>query len=637
MSKPPALTHKEGIKKSKRISARARRSDLELKLKSIYGADAENLHRFERRRQNRTAYFVFGSLFFILLGAALWFVAPSLAWRFSNRESGAGFSLDLAGPDHIAIGGEQTYQIQWANTEDRPFQSASIRLTFPPDFSITSAVPPPTDRKNMQWNFGMLPAGTKGVIEIKGIFSGALGAESALQLIGTYRPERTEKNAESLATLPVSYTDSVLGGFLQAPAKVLAGDAVSVSYTVINHGKEPMKGLVAAFTLPDGFVPSAKQAADDHQLSLPIGDLVPAASTTITLVGSFASGVSGDSLFHVEAGRRALGGLFFPAQKSDVRVPVLAGNFSLASVANGSNSDQSLQPGGIIHFALNYQNTSQEDLKDIRLTVGLESLLDGISATGTSLIDWPLIQSPAFSASSTHARIQTITFEKKRVSDFGLLPPGAEGTLEFSFPTKALPKGIKDGVIRITVDGEIGSAGNAKISRSVHTVPISLRYRTDADLDVFARYFTEEGAPLGFGPLPPVAQKTTAYRIFWHLTKTLHPLQDFSVAAHLPPNAVWSARAEADLGTIRYDPETRLVQWTADQISDHANELEASFEIQLTPDANDIGRFADLLDETTIQMKDAVTSETISRNKPALSTDLANDDGARGKGVVRKE
>jgi len=617
-----------------------RQAKVERSLRAIYGHESQaDFGRLERRRPRRWIW----ALFILLIVAGFFGAA---AWTgFRLFQPFRGFSqpllkLSIAGPTTIDLGELETYQINWSNEDAQPLTQASLRLTLPPDFVATSLQPSFTDKTMSRWDFVSIPAHASGTIQISGVFVGALGSQGALQVIGSYRPATYDRDFETLAVQPVTYAGTVLDATVNVPAKVMAGDAVAIRYHIANHGTQPMKGLLARFHLPDKFVPTNKQAAMENNgqdALLPISDLPAHASTTVVLDGAFLSDAAGDLTFSVEAGHHALGGEFFPAQHTDGRISVVTGDFSLRFVINGSNTDRSIQPGDPLRLAVAYQNTSVETLKDVQIRVGFESFVNGRSATGTSLLDWNRIETSVAAASSTRSRVQTLTYDKKNVPAFEAFMPQDSGTIEITIPALAMPKDGKDATIRVSVDGFVAMVGSAKVQRAVHVQPVVLRYRSDADVAVQARYFTEEGAPLGFGPLPPVANKTTAYRVEWHLTKSLHPLQGVVITAKLPPIAAWSARALSDGGVVSYDPDTHEVRWTIDQMTDATAEATADFEVQLTPDANDIGRFADLLGETSFQAEDSLLNELISRNKPALTTDLQEDEGARGKGVVRKE
>ncbi len=140
---------------------------------------------------------------------------------------------------------------------------------------------------------------------------------------------------------------------------------------------------------------------------------------------------------------------------------------------------------------------------------------------------------------------------------------------------------------------------------------------------------------MGFGPVPPVVGKTTAYRVYWQMQKRWHGLKDVKVTAVLPRRVAWSALAQAEAGQLAYSSSTREVSWTIKQVPEQTKELEAWFEVQLTPDEVDAGRFADLLGEAKIVFTDELIGEQIARIQPVITTDLPEDDGAKGKGVVR--
>ena len=87
-----------------------------------------------------------------------------------------------------------------------------------------------------------------------------------------------------------------------------------------------------------------------------------------------------------------------------------------------------------------------------------------------------------------------------------------------------------------------------------------------------------------------------------------------------------AAKAKAGAG---FSPEL------AATLPQDVDALEANFEVHLTPDAFDIGRFAQLLGETRLEARDPQVNEAVLLSQPGLSTDLSEDEAARGKGVVR--
>jgi len=620
-----------------------RAAEMEKSLRTIYAEGngrLPDLGTLERGQRNRWPWIFFGFVsLVVVVGLAAW--AGFFLLQPLREFRGSGLQLTIQGPERITLGREETYTIVWSNKDKHALTEADVRLGLPPDFVVASFDPKPTDASLPIWKLGLVPVAGHGSITVRGVFTGALDTQSALQAIGNYRPSGFPRDFEFLATQAITYQDSVLKGAVELPPKVLSGDVIPITYHVVNQGKQTLSGLMTHVHLPSGFVVSAATSSVvtvlTHDLFLPLEPLAPGASSTVSISGSFTSDVSGEETFLLETGHRDARGGFVVAERTEGRVPVVAGDLSIRLVANGSDTDHTIGQQEPLRVTLGYQNTSPERLKGVTLTLGFETIVDGRSATGTSLLDWSKLDDATQGASTTKARVQTLRYGKKQLPALLDFEPQAEGTIELTLPTLPAASGTKDALIRITVEGEVFGVGGTNVHRLVHAQPINLHYRSDADVQAEARYFTEEGAPVGFGPLPPVALKTTAYQMTWHLHKTLHALEGLVVSAQLPKIVAWSARTTADAGSVSYDASTRTVRWNVDQIPKETKDLEAHFEIQLTPSAFDIGRFADLLGETKWQAQDPIVNEALSKVKPPLTTDLQNDEGAKGKGVVRKE
>ncbi len=581
-----------------------------------------------------------GLVAFCLISSALaW---AGLLFMQPNADLSANsFQVAIEGPENIMLGQEITYIVRWKNTSFQPVTDAEIRLGYPVEFQKTYASPWPTDPTNEAWKLGIIPAGATGLITIKGVFIGNIGSHGALQAIGVYRQNGDERSKQTLVTKTLSFADTVFDGTWNVPAKAVAGDRLDLSFALHNKGDQPLSGLSARMVLPQGFLPAQATGSrflpvgsgSEWELSLP--ELAPNATTSLTMAGSFVSGLSGDIPFRLRVGAEREG-KFVALFESTRTVPVLAGDLSLRLVVNGADADRTLAPGEPLRISLSYKNVSPETLGDVRLELSFESIVNGASATGTSLLDWSKLEDAERGVSSTRPRLQTISYTKSQLPDLESLSASDEGVIELAIPTLGAASGTKTADIRLQLSGSMATVGKDKVKRDVKANPIKLSYRTDADLAVEARYFTEEGAPLGSGPLPPVAGKTTVYRVIWNMTKTLHALENLQADAVLPASVAWNASSLAGAGEITFDETTRTVRWKLNQVPDDVKELQAWFDISLTPAELDIGRFARLIGDTSFTATDPVVSETIERKKPALSTDLQSDEGAEGKGVVRK-
>lgn len=623
----------------KSLPGRDRDLDIESSLRAIYadhGGKRSDLSKLERRRSRSWLHvlILFG-VSFALAGGALW--SALVLWQPFREFKGGGIKLRMEGTERVTIGREETFKIYWTNMDKAPADHVEIRLGAPPDFIFTSSTPAPSDASHRLWQIGRVEGKRTGQIEVRGIFTGALDTSTAIQAMGTFRPAKFARSFDALAIHSLEYADSVLDGALTLPAKTFVGDPVVLTYTLANRGAHPLVNLRAHVLLPQEFLlQGSTSASRSGDFFLPLPNLPPHAGTSLTFTGSFASDAAGDANFRMEAGSMGADQAFLPFEKTEVRTTVLPGDLSLRLIANGSQGDRTIEPRDPIRLALSYQNTSPETLKNVSIRLMFESVVDNRSATGTSLLDWGRLDDALQGASSTKPRLQTIVYDRKSVPVLLQLLPQNEGVIELSLPTLDAATGTKEAEIRISAEANVLMVGSEKSHRLVRAAPIVLRYRSDANLTSEARYFTEEGAPIGSGPLPPVSGRATTYRVIWHLHKTMHPLASVTVSALLPKSASLGARTAASAGLLAFASSTREVRWTIDYVGDRVNDAEASFDVQLIPQDLDVGRFAELLRETNFQATDSMVNEIISRDVPGLSTDLFTDESARGKGVVRK-
>lgn len=630
--------------KSAEKESKKRDGRIEEGLEAIYlkdkGAPMDDLAKISRRNRHRLLrFFGFAAAILVLLSALAW---AGLLFFQPEQTSGSGLVIAIDGRESVTLGQETTYVIEWSNQDFQPASDAEIRVSYPPEFQGASFFPEPTGRDPLVWHLGRLAPGARGRITVHGVFLGELGGAGAIQAIGTYRPNDSEQSADTVVAKAVRYTESVFDSALEAPAKVTSGEAFDVSFVIFNRSDRDREGLLARIKLPQGFVPSASSSSlpgnldEQRWWTAGLETLPSNTTTTVRLAGAFISGTSGEQAFTAEVGSRDVRGGFLALQRAELLLPVIAGDLGLHFVVNGSDLDRTIAPGEPLRLAIGFENTSPEELGDVSFVLSFESVVDGKSSTGTTLLDWKSLEDRTGGVSSTRGRIQTIRYDSDVLAMLGSLAPQQRGTVELALPTLGAPSGTRDARIRISLEGAFATVGKDTVNRVIRTKPVELRYRTDADFAVEARYFTEEGAPVGSGPLPPQAGKTTSYRVTWRIEKTLHELSDVAVTALLPNIAAWSDKGLSDAGTVAYDPQTRLVSWTLNRMPPDVQSLEASFEVQVTPDETDIGRFAAVLRESGLVATDVDTGESVRINKPPLTTDLQNDEGAAGKGVVRK-
>jgi hypothetical protein len=207
--------------------------DMEASLAAIYQdqtGTVPDLSRLDRKRSKRWFWMITGGVILLAcLALAAW--TGFFLFQPYREFTGEGLRVKIDGPANMVLGKEETYTVTWSNQSVDPLSHAEIRVALPPDFVVTALSPEPSDRHLSLWKLGSLPPGGHGSISIQGVFVGALGTTSAIQVIGVYRPSGFGRDLEVLMNEPLVSTESVLEGVLQAPQKVLSGDTLSLVYT----------------------------------------------------------------------------------------------------------------------------------------------------------------------------------------------------------------------------------------------------------------------------------------------------------------------------------------------------------------------------------------------------------------------
>lgn len=537
--------------------------EVEQSLRTIYGSEEgmPDLTRLEKKKGKRWIYFAVGiPLFIIVLCAAAW--AGFLFFNsYKSLAIGQGLVLGIEGPSQISLGEETTYFINYYNPLSEPLASVDMRVNFPSDF-VTTSLNPQTTEKAMIWKLGALAADEKGTIIVKGRFIGALGTISAIQAVATYRPASRANGLEAMATKQITYAATVLEGKIEVPEKAIPGDRVAIIYRLTNKGQDPLGKFEARIGLPEGFnllnATGSQDLLEGHIYKQELPILGANTSTEVKVIGTFALGFGGQAKVTAQAGTLGADNTFLPAQTAEASFPVLAGDLSLKLVVNGSDAmERSVGYGDSLQCAIGYENTANEPLKNVTIRLLLETLdLDNANTPQKyELVDWGKMQIIA----STTRQDQTLVWGPSRMNELKEMPQHGNGSLEINVPLLSQATGTGMIAVRATVFADIEGIGDSKIKRTIQIAPMVFKFKSDATLLAEARYYSEEGAPLGDGPLPPKVGQATRYRIFWTINKQVHALKDIDVSGVLPRNVRFVTLATSTAGEIAYDPNARTV------------------------------------------------------------------------------
>ena len=122
--------------------------------------------------------------------------------------------------------------------------------------------------------------------------------------------------------------------------------------------------------------------------------------------------------------------------------------------------------------------------------------------------------------------------------------------------------------------------------------------------------------------------------LFWNLTNALHDVKTITVSTTLPSTVNWEEHTQADIGTLTYNPVTRMVTWSIDSLPKTIPEASAFFEVGVAPSLTDVGNFIKLTNQTFLSATDTMTQSALTQTINFQSSDLSDDPFSEESGVV---
>lgn len=583
-------------------------------LAAIYGEERGDLSKLERggSRLTRMLVRVVALLTVLALASFGGFFAYT---KYFSASGTPPLTLSVDALAEVTSGTAQRVVVRYGNAGRVPLASLTIDLNVPPAFHVTTMTPEPTDGEEYLWTIGTLPEKSDGEIVLEGTWFAEAPSTTTVQALATYRPANFNADFDQAATASVTTTGSALALVLTGPERVTSGEEATYTATLENTGGEAFPGVGFAVTLPDGFLltsstPALPAGAGPEWI---IGDIAPQAVYTVTIRGTFSADVTDvQQLAATLFTRNDVTEL--TQAEATVFTDVVGNGLSLQLVANGSTDDVALDPGEPLRVTIGYTNTSEAVLANVALLVDFQSP-DRIP------IDWQ-----AATLDGGKLTAEGIAFGATVV---GALPANEKATRNLIFPVQdevtASDAQSWDVVLHATVGGV-----------SVQSQPLTIHLNSDAEFTAQARYYSEGGAPLGDGPLPPTVGEETTYQLSWTISNSLHSLEDVRVSATLPPGVVWTNSADASTGGVAYDEGTRTVTWTITDIPADAGEATVTMDVAITPEESDIGRFVKLLSASAFRATDTVTGATLQQTGDVLTTECEGDTLVEGKGTVEE-
>ena len=613
--------------KRKRRNRGKSSSQIQKELKVIYSeknGKLPDLTHLERvRRSKTTGFLVRIILILLVISAAAWtgffFFTQGI---FQGEET---LLTTIDGPLEVMAGEEVSYKIGYENTGKVPVASLEMKLSLPIGFEVLSTAPDPTS--DLTWTIGSVNPGSDGIIHVNGVFRSEVPSAERIQSLFTYKPANFNSEFQSIQTAKIDIKESILQIDVTGPEKALAGDDISYVINVQNSGSVGSNNLEVRASVPEGFVVTSfePEASEEGEARWFVQKLESGDLSAITLHGHYTSTATADRTLSAEVGFLN-DGIFLPQAKNDQLTDVLGGSLVFHLIANGLNSNQTTELGKDIRISIDYENNGNETIKDLSFVLEAQTP-EGL---GTP-IDW----SEADLASGKRSEA-ILRWGSDEIEALGELEPKDTGIIDLLIPLRDTLGSDRSDQFILVLTANLGQVGNIDTPRSIEASPVTIKINSNASFMTEARFYSADGSPLGSGSMPPTIEETTTYQVSWNLSNSLHSLENVIVSTNLPPDVVFTENSETSAGTLSYNPTTRQVRWNIENLTKNITSASATFDVTITPQEHDLGTFVKLTNATSFDAVDTVTHDTISQAKDILTTELPNDEFAKGQGVVRE-
>ena len=566
----------------------------------------------------------------------LFLVALAVLFFFNSDDRKFGeeaISLTLTGPKQAPSGQVAEYIIAYHNDQGVDLNNVEINLRYPAGFTFEGSLPEAENKEGTRLLLNRIHARESGNISVRGLLVGEVGENKQFTAIITYEPGNINAQYARTLNFATEVVASVLNLELVGQAQLPVGEDLALTATYRNSSAQALTGLVIRLTVPGGFeldLPTlTAMPGANNTWFLP--DLEPLAEAKVEFKGRFTELSSQETQdIRVAVGIVDDNNEVTIQEEKIHQLNLVKTHLTLNLTANDVSLKSAVDLGQQITYQVTLANESETPFSDITLVAKLDA----------SYLDWATLRDD--SGGSVNQGAGTITWTKDSLPFLASLQPGSRTTVRWYISVQpALPTGITAAPslmakVEAGASQLVGEKLQAVNSESNEVISkINTRFTMEAD----GRYYTDDLVKLGSGPLPPQVNQTTTYVIFWRLVNTINEVENVVVTTTLPAEVNFTGQSTVAAGNaITFNPNTREVRWTLNRLPAGAGasfaKPEASFEVAVTPLATDANKILVLTKTSTATARDTSSGADLIATAKFITTEIDNDLGAQGKGIV---
>jgi len=554
---------------------------------------------------------------FIASAGIFWFGGPSF------RESGVQMSID--GPTQIGVGDEVTYKIKYSNSTKSKLSNLRFSFSYP-DESVVLKDGEVSLYTKETFAIETLEAGQSGEKEFRAFLVGNRGDIKIAKLSLIYAAGNLRTEFQKDASLATTITSIPVSLTLSVPPNQISGQPITYILDYRNETNNSISDLRFVFDYPDGFTyQSATPAGSGDGQTWNVANLNKGQGSRISINGVL-NGQQGETKKLSVTLQRRINGAYIDYEKTAGSTVISSPLLGVDVVVNDSK-EYTAVTGDTLNYTVKYSNTSNYTLAGVALAVKLEGAMYDIGSldSGSGYFD---------------GGTNTIIWNSAAISDFSSLGPNKRGQATFKIKTKpGFPSGTagaQNSFIKATAristanvpreisDGEVFSTASLITKISSQPTFAQLMYYND-------QAFSSSG------PFPPQVGKETFFTVHWQLVNPGNQVTEARISGVLPAGVNWKNITSVGAGQaeITFNKNTSEVVWNIGSLPsgvgiNGTNKYDGSFQISVTPQANQKGSGILLLKNVKFSGIDSFTRQSIIIPANDLTTDDTADQVEQG-------
>jgi hypothetical protein len=277
--------------------------------------------------------------------------------------------------------------------------------------------------------------------------------------------------------------------------------------------------------------------------------------------------------------------------------------------------EASVAPGSTVSITMEYENTTQDPVDDITVTLAAAS---------------PLIVQRNVDASEPYTRTVSgeYIWNSGNVASLSRLAPGGEGEINIKLPLERIPEleSHADTNQTIQARARVLSGGRVLGERQV-----TLKLVGQMEIAASVRYFRAPGGS-NKGPLPPEVGEETTYTVELLVEGGTNGIENAVARLVLGPGTRYIGPVDPTdplQDNVTFNAGTREVAWRIGAMQAGAGKLSAParyvFRIGLTPTQAMVGTVPTIVETVTASGKDSFTQVTLDASDGAVDAELRSD------------